>query len=129
MKPSKVLETETIKYLGSLRSRIKNFDDQFVWSQFDGRPIMPDSITTFWTRFRKKNNLPGVTFHGLRHTLATISFAEGIDAKTLSKQLGHSKTDITLNIYAHAVEVSSKKIANLWNEILAKNMNWHTDGT
>lgn len=129
LKNPKILTTESIKFIDALKGRIDNFEDQYVWQQYDGQPIMPDSITTFWTRFRNKNKLPHVTFHGLRHTLATISLAEGIDIKTLAKQLGHSKTDVTLNTYAHAVEGSSRKIANLWDKIFEKSAEWHTDGT
>jgi integrase len=129
LKCSKVLTTETIKYMDALKRRIDDLEDQYVWQQYDGQPIMPDSITTFWTRFRKKNELPNVTFHGLRHTLATISLAEGIDVKTLARQLGHSKTDVTLNTYAHAVEGASRKIANIWDRIFEKSAEWHTGGT
>lgn len=41
----------------------------------------------------------GVTIHSLRHTYASFAIAQGVDAKTLQMQLGHSSPSITLNTY------------------------------
>ncbi|HBQ64945.1 MAG TPA: hypothetical protein DD727_08535 [Clostridiales bacterium] len=32
----------------------------------------PDSITGWFIKFREKNNLPSLTFHGLRYTWASM---------------------------------------------------------
>lgn len=48
-----------------------------------------------------ENNLPRVTLHGLRHTAATNLYMKGIDLKIIQHFLGHSKIDITSNLYAH----------------------------
>lgn len=44
-----------------------------------------------------------ITFHGMRHTAATLMLREGIPIKVVSEQLGHKKVTITLDIYAHAL--------------------------
>ena len=40
-------------------------------------------------------------FHDLRHTFATHALTSGVDAKTLSGILGHTKTSFTLDTYTH----------------------------
>ena len=46
--------------------------------------------------------LPGIRFHDLRHTAATLMITNGIPVVIVSKILGHSKPSVTMNIYAHA---------------------------
>ncbi|MCR4863916.1 MAG: tyrosine-type recombinase/integrase [Bacteroidales bacterium] len=49
----------------------------------------------------KKNNLPHIRFHDLRHTTASILIENGADLKRVSEWLGHSDVGTTANIYAH----------------------------
>ena len=44
------------------------------------------------------------TIHAFRHTFATRCLIKGIDVKTVSSMLGHSKASQTLNIYAHVIK-------------------------
>lgn len=50
------------------------------------------------------------TFHVLRHTYATAAVRAGIDVRTLADLLGHSRADMTLNVYAASNE-EAKRIA------------------
>jgi integrase len=49
----------------------------------------------------KNAELPLIRFHDLRHTFATHSLISGVDAKTLSKILGHTNASFTLDTYTH----------------------------
>jgi integrase len=52
-------------------------------------------------------NRPGertLTFHDLRHVFASILIAEGNNVVYVSRQMGHAKPSITLNVYAHLFE-------------------------
>ena len=44
---------------------------------------------------------PGLTFHALRHTYASLCVAAGIPPLQLSRFMGHSKVTTTLGIYTH----------------------------
>jgi integrase len=44
-----------------------------------------------------------ITFHGLRHTSATLLLMAGVPAKVVSERLGHSKIAITLDVYSHVL--------------------------
>lgn len=51
-----------------------------------------------------------LTFHALRHSFATRLICNGVDIKTVSELLGHSKIETTLNIYVHP-SPNSKQMA------------------
>jgi integrase len=47
----------------------------------------------------KKLGLPDITFHGLRHTFATLALEAGRSPKQVQETLGHSTVSTTLNMY------------------------------
>ncbi len=51
-------------------------------------------------------------FHALRHTFATRSIENGIDAKILSEILGHASVRITLDRYVHPSAEQKRKSMN-----------------
>lgn len=79
-------------------------DNDRLFTQWDGRPIYPDTISDRFADFIRKNDLPKVTLHSLRHSNATLLIAEGVDVKTVSQRLGHADVSTTLNIYTHALK-------------------------
>ena len=52
--------------------------------------------------FTRGKGYEGLTMHELRHTVASLLIAEGLDVKTVQHQLGHESAQTTLNTYAHA---------------------------
>ena len=58
--------------------------------------------------------------HELRHTVASLLIAEGLDVKSAQHQLGHASAQTTLNIYAHAFESRSREAADMLTEIYGK---------
>jgi len=66
-----------------------------------GRPINPGYLSS---RFRKcviANQLPHITLHGLRHSVASIANEAGATMFNISKMLGHSSPDVTGKVYTH----------------------------
>ena len=64
-------------------------------------PVMPNSGYHRMKMLLEKAGLPNMRFHDLRHTFATHALTSGVDAKTLSGILGHTKTSFTLDTYTH----------------------------
>lgn len=96
-------------YRGHQRERRLQLGDQWqecgrIFTAWNGQPIHPDTITTWFSVFVKKNHLPNITLHSLRHTNATLLIAAGVNVKTVSAHLGHSTIATTGNIYAHAIQ-------------------------
>jgi integrase len=87
-------------------------DTDRLFTQWNGLPIHPDTVTDWFKKFILKNKFPYVTLHSLRHTNATLMLAEGVDIATLSKRLGHANTATSLNIYAHALRSKDTEAAD-----------------
>lgn len=65
------------------------------------RQVNPRLYRDYFGRLLKRLGIPGIVFHGLRHTFATRCIESGCDVKTLSAILGHSDVSTTLNLYVH----------------------------
>ncbi len=59
-----------------------------------------------------------IKFHGLRHTSATLALKAGVPVKVVAQRLGHAKTDITNDIYAHALPSMQKDAAAKLSSLL-----------
>ena len=95
---------------------------EFIITHEDGKRMFPNRPSVWLRTFLKSNNLPHVTFHGLRHTNASLLIAQNINPATLAERLGHSDKDVTLNIYTHAIKSKDKTASELMNNIY-KNIN------
>lgn len=63
----------------------------------------------------KKYNIQVFSFHTLRHTYATRCAEHGMDAKTLSRLLGHSSSNTSLNIYVHpSLEIAMQYVEQIY---------------
>jgi len=70
-----------------------------------GEPLSPNGLSCAFTRFiRAHPELPPLTFHGLRHTFATVASAQGVPLFDIGKTLGHSTPATTGRIYTHLVD-------------------------
>ena len=61
----------------------------------------------------KHNGLPSIRFHDLRHTFSTHALSSGVDAKTLSGILGHSRASFTLDTYTHVTGDMHRRAAEI----------------
>ena len=76
-------------------------NDRPVFSQFDGKPLRPDSISQRWLRITRKCGLTGIHLHSLRHTHASVLLGENVHPKIVQERLAHSNITTTLDIYSH----------------------------
>ena len=89
-----------------------------IFTQCDGKPIHPDSITGWFREFIAKTDLPQISIHSLRHTNITLLIAAGVPLRTVSYRAGHAATAITLQLYSHMIRTSDEMAADALDDIL-----------
>lgn len=75
----------------------------YLFSRSDGAPLNPATVSAAFSHTAKALGIP-LTFHGLRHAMASRLYSEGIAPKEIQAQLGHSSVRVTLDIYTHLME-------------------------
>mgnify|MGYP001072863208 FL=1 len=76
-------------------------------------PVTPSAAYHQLKKLFAQAGLPNIRFHDLRHTFSTHALASGVDAKTLSGILGHTKASFTLDTYTHTTGDMQKRAADI----------------
>lgn len=82
--------------------------------------LHPDTCSKICNKLITKYKLDKITFHGLRHTTASLLINDGANPKTVSRRLGHATTNMTMEVYTHAFEDSKIECGKKFNKILEK---------
>jgi len=81
-------------------------------------PMNPSSAYSRLKTLLRKAGLPSIPFHALRHTFATHALTSGVDVKTLSGILGHTRAGFTLDTYTHTTGDMQKRAAEIVEEFM-----------
>ena len=81
----------------------------YVLTWPNGEPYLPNYLTEVFSKFIRKNRLPKLTLHGLRHTFATLANHSGATIYNISKSLGHSTVATTSMIYTHLIDTTHEQ--------------------
>ena len=90
----------------------------YVFTQENGKPMHPDSLTDWLGKFSKRHDLPHINPHAFRHTMASILYFNGMDSVTISKRLGHAKVSTTADIYAHIIQEADERAAECIGDVV-----------
>ena len=82
----------------------------FTWE--DGRPLHPQSPTSWIRPLAEAAGVPAIRLHDRRHTFATIALRRGVQATIVSRYLGHSDIATTLRTYAHVIPSDGRLAAD-----------------
>lgn len=105
--PKNASSVRTIKISLLMRFRIfllKKFygNNNFDYFIFGGsKPLAPTTIDRYKKNACIKANLYCITQHEFRHSYATRMISKGKPVNKVSKNMGHSKISMTLDIYTH----------------------------
>lgn len=69
-----------------------------------GTAIHPDTFKRYWSKVQKDAGVPKIRMHDLRHLHVSLLICEGIDPRTIADRVGHSRTSMTMDVYAHLFE-------------------------
>lgn len=78
-------------------------EGDLVFCTGEGKPLNPNNLYRNYDALIAGAGVPRIRLHDLRHTHATLLLAAGTPIKAVSERLGHSKTSITLDTYAHVL--------------------------
>lgn len=92
-------------------------DDNWIFTQYDGRIMNLHTPTNWWKEFVAANDITPITFHGLRHTAATYMIKNNVPISTVSGVLGHANVTTTLNIYTHVIEETKEDAINVMGDV------------
>jgi integrase len=81
-------------------------------------PLMPESVSQAFKRAAIACDLPGVSFHALRHTYASALLERGEHPLVVSTNLGHSDVQVTLNTYSHVTPQLQRRAADAMDSVL-----------
>lgn len=84
----------------------------YIYVNQIGEIVKPGFVTAHFSAVLKANNLPHIRFHDLRHSCASLLFAQGVSLKEIQAWLGHSTIGTTANIYTHLDENNKLSSAN-----------------
>lgn len=99
----------------------KGGDKRYIFHPGDGTMYYPNTPSVTWRKFLKKQGLPHVKLHGLRHTAGMILRESGVDLKTIQERLRHTKIGTTADIYTHESAQISRAAADRLEILNPKN--------
>ncbi len=92
--------------------------DDLVFSDIDGKPIDPSTLSHTFSEIAKRSGLVGTRFHDLRHTFASLMLLRGAKPKVISEALGHASVAFTMDTYSHIIEGMQEDAMALLDEVL-----------
>lgn len=108
------------EYKKKLKQEHNDFDDE--WYLLGGqRYISRTSAARYKDIAIEKAGVPRMTLHDFRHAHASNLIAKGVNVVSVSRRLGHSSVNITLDVYTHLIDRDETEIVNNLNFKNVKN--------
>ena len=128
------LDDETVATLTAHRDKCRKLarecgtqltGERFVFSPRPGSDTcyVPKVLSRRFTRLCERTKIEGVRLHDLRHLAGSQLVAAGVDIRTVSARLGHSRPSITLDIYTHRVQDNDRAAAEVLGQLIKPRTN------
>jgi len=95
-------------------------DNDLVFCQDDGKPMFPDTITKWFSKFLNNHNLPKIRLHDLRHTNITIMIANKVPDIEIARRAGHADPATPHRLYGHVYASMKDEAANAIENTLTR---------
>ncbi len=94
--------------------------ESYISCSKDGNPHSLSAMNIALGKICKKNGLPHLTVHGLRHMFATILIENNVPLVKISGLLGHGSIHTTFEYYCDVMDEKGKIIASMNDKFPAK---------
>lgn len=98
----------------------KMVENDLLFTKWNGAPIDPKTVTTWFPGFLAAHDLPPVHFHSLRHTNASLLIAAHVPVTAVSGRLGHAKTSTTTDIYAGFIRSADAAASDALTDVFTR---------
>lgn len=96
----------------------KGIESDLVFTEPDGSFINRNNLCHRFSNLVKKHGHPGMTFHHLRHTHATILLSNGEYINEVAERLGHADSKITFSLYGHVLPQRKRVLSARFDELV-----------
>ncbi|MFC1957715.1 tyrosine-type recombinase/integrase [Chloroflexota bacterium] len=93
-------------------------DDDLLFSDLEGKSLLPDTVTHAWIKLVRRTGLKGIRLHDARHSHASLMLKAGTHPKIVQERLGHSSIQITLDTYSHVAPGLQEAAAESFDKLL-----------
>ncbi len=95
--------------------------DRYVFAAPYGGPLRRSNFRhRVWLPAVEAARLEGFTFHGLRHTAATLMVSAGVHPRVIAVRLGHSSVRTVLDVYTRSTPDLDEAAATALDDVLAR---------
>lgn len=91
--------------------------EDWVFTNTDGKPIHPHSISQTFERIANKAEVPRIRLHDIRHTHGTL-LSIGVPAHVVAMRLGHGNPAFTIDTYQHVLPGMQADAARTFEQLL-----------
>ena len=99
------------------KAKTKWVDHDLVFPNGIGGFTDPVCLGRWFKKLLKEAGLPGIRFHDLRHSAATILLSMGANPKVVQELLGHSSIVMTMDIYDHVLPLMQRDEMDKWDDL------------
>jgi integrase len=100
-------------------------DDDLVFSDPGGKPLLPNTVTHAWIKLVRSTRLKPIRLHDARHSHASILLKLGIHPKIVQERLGHASIQVTLDTYSHVAPGLQEAAAARFDQAFTARYNKH----
>lgn len=79
-------------------------DPGLVFATVIDTPLEPSNVVSrSFKPLLERAGVTKITFHGLRHSCASLLGSQGVPIKVIQEVLGHSSIAVTMDVYSHVL--------------------------
>lgn len=110
-KPTKTKQRRTVQIDSALNNELKGLTKEPGDYLFGGEsPLSPSAIDSHFRKAIKESGVSPIRLHDLRHSHATWLINQGVNIVAVSRRLGHSSIEQTLQTYTHLLKGTEERL-------------------